>query len=83
MASVCYIDYKGLKEFYTIAEVSQLLNMAKNTLREKCQRYGIEPRRNEIGDYGLVKYDIRKLHNYLYHEDDEVKSSSWRDDPWA
>lgn len=79
MAKIAYIDYKKLREFYTIAEVCELLDMAKPDLKKKCAQYNIEPRRNEIGEFGLVKYDVRKLHNAIYHEDE----NAWEDDPWA
>ena len=80
MATVPYIRYSELDEFYTIKEVCKLFQMEKSTLKQKCKEYGIEPRRNEIGDYGFVKYDVRKLHNLLYYEGKEhVKE----DDPWA
>ena len=56
----------------------------KTTLRKKCEQYGIQPRRNEIGDYGFVKYDVRKLHNLLYYENRERTSHTAKeDDPWA
>lgn len=80
-AKVEYIDYKKLKEFYTIPEVCELLSMAKADLKKKCAQYDIEPRRNEIGEFGLVKYDVRKLHNAIYHEGEE--KIAWKDDPWA
>ena len=52
--------------------------------RKKCEQYGIQPRRNEIGDYGFVKYDVRKLHNLLYYENRERTSHATKeDDPWA
>ena len=51
--------------------------MEKQALKEKCARYDVTPRRNEIGEYGFVKYDVRKLHNALYHEGRAAK-----DDPW-
>lgn len=81
MAAVPYIDYTTLEEFYTINEVCKLFDMEKSVLRQKCRQYGVEPRRNEIGEYGLVKYDVRKLHNLLYHE--SKGRDSWEDDPWA
>ena len=68
--SVPYICYAELKEFYTIKEVCGLFHMEK-------------PRRNEIGEWGLVKYDVRKLHNFLYHEEDEDQAWNWEDNPWA
>jgi len=80
MATVSFIDYTELNEFYTIKEVCKLFQMDKSALKQKCKEYDIEPRRNEIGDYGFVKYDVRKLHNLLYHEG---KEHSKEDDPWA
>ena len=42
-----------------------------------------QPRRNEIGVYGFVKYDICRLHNLLYHEGRNQTANAWEDDPWA
>ena len=81
MASVPYINYKDLKEFYTISEVCKLFDMEKSELRKKCEKYDIQPRRNEIGEHGFVKYDVRKLHNAIYHEN--AGQRAWEDDPWA
>ena len=79
MASVPYIDYKKLKDFYTIEEVCDLFQMEKNQLRGKSEFYHIFPRQNEIGDWGFVTYDVRKLHNLLYHEDGKGREQN----PWA
>ena len=68
MAKVPYIDYKEMKPFYTVDEVAELFKMSKQALREKCEEYEVAPRRNEIGEWGFVTYDVRKLHNQLYHE---------------
>lgn len=75
-----YIDYNSLKEFYTIQEVCELFEMPKATLKEKCHEYGIIPSRNEIGEGGFSKYDVRRLHNKLYYED-RSHQQEW--DPWA
>ena len=75
--TVPYIDYFGMKEFYSIVEVCELFEMSKDELRKQCDLYGIAPRRNEIGEYGFVKYDVRKLHNTIY------KAGKGEDDPWA
>ena len=80
---VPYIKYDNLKEFYTIKELCNLFRMSKKELQEKCAEYDILPRRNEIGDWGLVKYDVRKLHNLLYHEKNGKKNQAEDDDPWA
>ena len=66
-----FIDYTSLKEFYTISETCELFEMSKADLKEKCSKHNIIPTRNEIGDAGFVKYDIRRLHNKLYYEDRE------------
>ena len=66
-----------MKEFYTISEVCELFEMQKDALRKYCDMYNVEPRRNEIGEYGFVTYDVRKLHNAIY------KATKGEDDPWA
>ena len=81
MPNIPYINYRELKEFYTIAEVCKLFQMNKQELRKRCEIQHVEPRRNEIGEYDFVKYDVRKLHHLLYHE-----SKGWNtreEDPWA
>lgn len=84
MEHISYINYKELADFYTIAQVAELFGISKPDLKKKCERYGIKPRQNEIGDYGFVRYDVRKLHNKLYHEcRDNGKGGAWEDDPWA
>ena len=82
MSKIPYINYKDLNEFYTIPEICQLFQMEKSEVKSKCEQYGVVPRRNEIGAYGLVKYDVRKLHNTLYHEDAPADPTK-EDDPWA
>ena len=65
---VPYINYNELDEFYTLKGVGNLLKMGKETLKQSCKRYDINPQRNEIGDWGLSRYDLRRLHNFK--EDD-------------
>ncbi len=77
---VSYINYIEMREFYTIREVCQLFHCEKDELKQACKKYGVEPRRNEIGEYGFVTYDVRKLHNTLYREG---KAQQEEDDPWA
>ena len=79
MAKIKYINYLDLKEFYTIPELCELFEMSKDELKQKCKQYDIKPRRNEIGEHGFVKYDVRKLHNVIWHEQAEERD----DDPWA
>lgn len=81
MPNIPYINYRELKEFYTIAEVCKLFQMNKQELRKRCEIQHVEPRRNEIGEYDFVKYDVRKL----YMPDDLEEGLRWetRDSPFA
>ena len=56
-----------------------LFEVSKRELQELCETYDVQPRRNEIGEYGFVSYDVRKLHNLAYHSSREDR----REDPWA
>lgn len=75
MANIPYINYKEMKEFYTISEVCKLFKMEKSELKPKCSQYSIQPKANEIGEFAL------KLHNAIYHESDG--NAPWEADPWA
>ena len=84
MKKIPYIDYKAVPEFCTINEVCRLFEVSKRELQELCETYDVQPRRNEIGDYGFVKYDVRKLHNNLYYENrGRTGHTVKEDDPWA
>ena len=85
MEKIPYINYAELDEFYTVQHLEKLFGITKQEMRKKCEQYDIEPRRNEIGDYGFVRFDVRKLHNALYHESRGNKKTDHQreDDPWA
>ena len=86
MEKISYINYDELDEFYTVQQLTKLLGITKQELKKKCEQYDIEPRKNEIGDYGFVRLDVRKLHNALYHESRRNKKDGGyqkEDDPWA
>ena len=78
MFNVPYIDYNVMDEFYTLKDVCELFCISKQELKKQCEKHNVKPHRNEIGDYGLVKYDVRKIHNAMYHED-----RSHEEDPWS
>lgn len=77
-----YICYNDLEEFYTLKSVCNLLKMDKETLKQSCKRYDINPQRNEIGDWGLPCHDLCRLHNYLYKAEKGLTARR-DDDPWA
>ena len=62
-----YICYNDLEEFYTLKSVCNLLKMDKETLKQSCKRYDINPQRNEIGDWGsaiplLTSFRMHRRH---------------------
>ncbi len=77
-----YISYSDLSEFYSIKEVCRLLEMDKEALRKSCEKYGVNPRRNETGDWGLPCHDLCRLHNFLYKAEKNLVERK-DDDPWA
>ena len=81
-----YIDYRNMKEFYTIAEVCHLFEMDKKELRYYSEKYGISPQEDLYGNHGFRKVLVRKLHNYIYKEQKNNEFSSapqtQRKDPW-
>lgn len=66
-----------MKESYSVGEVCDLLRLTKKELKELCELLGIKPRKDEIGEWIHVKYEVRKIHNHLYHVADKD------DDSWA
>ena len=82
-----YFDYKEMKEFYTIAEVCHLFEMEKPDLKHYAQKYDVHPVENQYGSWGLLKRDVRKIHNALYKEQKGYKNNGDNDrkerDPWA
>lgn len=86
MNQIPYINYKELDEFYTVQQLASLFGMTKQELKEACKKYDIEPRQNEVSEYGFVRYDVRRLHNFLYYESRGGKKDDGyhkEDDPWA
>lgn len=80
---VPYVNYNELDDFCTLEAVCKLFRMEKSELKKKCEQYGIKPERNEVGDWGFTRYNLRRLHNQLYYEDKRVVGGRKGDDPWA
>ena len=55
-----------MKEFYTIAEVCRLFKMEKKDLKLYSERFEIFPVKDQFGNYGFPKKELRKLHNKIY-----------------
>lgn len=80
-----FIDYKNMKDFYTIDEVCHLFEMDKRTLHTYAQKYRIDPQEDQYGNWGFRKVLVRKLHNYIYKEQrsHSASHSERKHDPWA
>lgn len=83
-----YIDYREMKEFYTIPEVCRLFEMEKSELKKYCEKYHIEAQEDLYGNFGFPKKELRQLHNKIYKEQKSngiTQASAHRKevDPWA
>lgn len=83
MATIKYIDYNELDEFYSIPKLCKLFSMTKKELRYYCEKFSVVPRQNEIGEWGFVKYDVRMLHNKIYKSEKANSKETRHDDPWG
>lgn len=81
--AIKYINYKELDEFYTIPKLCKLFSMKKKELRNYCEMSSVPLRQNEIGEWGFVKYDVRKLHNMIYKSEKANSNETRHDDPWG
>lgn len=63
-----YIDYNNMKEFYTIEEVCRLFEVDKRELQRYAEKYEIMPQEDQYGNWGFQKRLVRKLHNFIYKE---------------
>lgn len=70
------IGCMAIPETCTIRKVCRLFEIDERELRALCETYGVQP---EIGEYGFISYDVRKLHNLAYHSSREDR----REYPWA
>lgn len=45
-----YLDYRGMKEYYTIDETCRQFEISKQELRHYAEKYGIQPQENQYGN---------------------------------
>ena len=75
-----YIDYKNMKDFYTVDEVCRLFEMDMVDLQKYSEKYQVAPQEDQYGNWGFRKVLVRKLHNYIYKEQRSQPGSS--KSPW-
>lgn len=87
MVFMKYLDYCGMKEYYTIDEVCRLFEISKQELKHYADKYSIQPQEDQYGNCGFRKVLVRKLHNFIYKEQYNqprtLPQSDSRKDPWA
>ena len=47
-----YLDYRGMKEYYTIDEVCRLFEISKQELKHYADKYSIQPQEDQYGNWG-------------------------------
>lgn len=45
-----YLDYRGMKEFYTIDEVCRQFEISKQELKHCADKYSIQPQEDQYGN---------------------------------
>ena len=75
-----FLDYRNMKDFYTITELCELFGKTKEELKALCDMLDIFATWNREGNPGFYKNAVRVLHNYLYHEG---RANLIERDPWA
>ncbi|NBH78860.1 hypothetical protein D3Z52_11895 [Clostridiaceae bacterium] len=78
MITVPYFDYRKMKDFYTIEEISRLFGMTRFELTETCKQYCVALEYNSFCELRLSKEAVRGLHYQLYHETHRNRSNSRR-----
>ena len=64
-----YIDYKNMKDFYTIAEVCRLFEMEMMELQRYSEKCKIHPQEDQYGNWGFRKqmYNLLCDASILHH----------------
>lgn len=56
-----YLDYRGMKEYYTIDEVCRLFEISRQELKHYADKYGIQPQEDQYGNWGFRKVLVRMI----------------------
>ena len=75
MPKAYYIDYKTMKDFYTLKDVADLLFTTRPAIKRLCYRYGIELKTNSENKVGLPQTDMRELHYIVYWDTHKVNAA--------
>lgn len=51
-----YLDYRGMKEYYTIDEVCRLFEISKQELKHYADKYSIQPQEDQYGNCGSARF---------------------------
>ena len=51
-----YLDYRGIKEYHTIAEVCRLFEISKQELKHYADKYSIQPQEDQYGKWWFARF---------------------------
>ena len=70
-----FIDYSTMNDRYSIADAAALLEISSDMLWFHCMQNGICPRLNKHGEIEISKYELRSIHNKLYHKKGRITAT--------
>ena len=76
MPKAYYIDYKTMKDFYTLKDAADLLFTTRPAIKRLCYRYGIALQTNAENKIGLARTDMRALHYIVYWDTHKVNAAN-------
>lgn len=76
MPKAYYIEYKTMKDFYTLKDAANLLSTTRPNIERLCYRYGIELKTNSENTVGLPRTDMRALHYIVYWDTHTVNAAN-------
>lgn len=80
---IIYVKYLDLdKDFYTLKEICNMLDLDKSFLHSASEESGIRPQQNEYGDWGFSLYNFRALHHWMYDNYNEKDTVRGNNGPW-
>ena len=80
---IIFVKYVDLdKDFYTIKEICDMLDLDKSFLHSACEESGIRPQQNQYGEWGFSLYNFRAIHHWMYDNYNEKGTLKAGNGPW-
>ena len=82
-SKIIFIKYDELdKEFYTIKEVQDMLNLDKSFLESACEEFNVHPKQNRYGEWGFSIAALTYLHYKMFYEYNDHRTRKANNGPW-